>query len=245
MLGLGLGLVWSPCVGPTLGAASTLASQGRHLSEIALLMLLLSLGYVYFGALPWTAALLLGLKCAVVVLIAQALWRLARRSLQDRATRWVYLRIYAHQDEAASIDFLRRLHQAAPMKIKTVLTDNGSQFTDRFTSKTRAPSGQHAFDRRCVELGIEHRLCPPRHPQTNGMVERFNGRVSEVIAQTRFKSAQELETTLTNYLATYNHRIPQRALNHLSPVQALKQWQAKRPELFSKRVYELSGLDSY
>ena len=130
----------------------------------------------------------------------------------DRATRWVYLRIYAHQDEAASIDFLRRLHQAAPMKIKTVLTDNGSQFTDRFTSKTRAPSGQHAFDRRCVELGIEHRLCPPRHPQTNGMVERFNGRVSEVIAQTRFKSAQELETTLTNYLATYNHRIPQRAL---------------------------------
>jgi len=39
-------------------------------------------------------------------------------------------------------------------------------------------------------------------------VERFNGRVSEVIAQTRFKSAQELETTLTNYLATYNHRIP-------------------------------------
>lgn len=163
----------------------------------------------------------------------------------DRATRWVYLRIYAHQDEAASIDFLRRLHQAAPMKIKTVLTDNGSQFTDRFTSKTRAPSGQHAFDRRCVELGIEHRLCPPRHPQTNGMVERFNGRVSEVIAQTRFKSAQELETTLTNYLATYNHRIPQRALNHLSPVQALKQWQAKRPELFSKRVYELSGLDSW
>ena len=55
----------------------------------ALLMLLLSLGYVYFGALPWTAALLLGLKCAVVVLIAQALWRLARRNLQDQATRWV------------------------------------------------------------------------------------------------------------------------------------------------------------
>lgn len=55
----------------------------------ALLMLLLSLGYVHFGALPWTAALLLGLKCAVVVLIAQALWRLGRRSLQDRATRWV------------------------------------------------------------------------------------------------------------------------------------------------------------
>lgn len=162
----------------------------------------------------------------------------------DRATRWVFLRVYAHQDEAASTDFLRQLGLAAPMKIQTVLTDNGSQFTDRFTSKTRTPSGRHAFDRRCVELGIEHRLCPPRHPQTNGMVERFNGRISELIAQTRFKSAHELETTLTHYLATYNHRIPQRALHHLSPVQALKQWQAKRPELFSKQVYELAGLDT-
>lgn len=43
-LGLGLGLVWSPCVGPTLGAASTLAAQGRHLPQIALLMLLFGLG---------------------------------------------------------------------------------------------------------------------------------------------------------------------------------------------------------
>lgn len=48
VLGLGLGLVWSPCVGPTLGAASTLAAQGRQLSQIALLMLLFGLG----AALP-------------------------------------------------------------------------------------------------------------------------------------------------------------------------------------------------
>ena len=38
-------------------------------------------------------------------------------------------------------DFLHRLSQAAPMKIQTVLTDYGSQFTDRFTSETRTPSG--------------------------------------------------------------------------------------------------------
>jgi len=44
MIGLVLGLVWSPCVGPTLGAASTLASQGRDLGEIGLLMLLFGLG---------------------------------------------------------------------------------------------------------------------------------------------------------------------------------------------------------
>jgi len=77
------------------------------------------------------------------------------------------------------------------------------------------------------------------------MVERFNGRISEVIAQTRFACAEELETTLTHYAATYNHRIPQRALDHLSPVQALKQWRTRRPDLFVKRVYEQSGLDNY
>jgi transposase InsO family protein len=162
----------------------------------------------------------------------------------DRATRWVCLRIYARQDEAAATDFLRRLNQAAPMKVQTVLTDNGSQFTDRSTRKTKTPSGRYTFDQRCAELAIEHRLCPPRHPQTNGMVERFNGCISEIIGQTRFKSAEELETTLKHYQARYNHRIPQRALNHLSPVQALKQWQAQRPELFQKRVYEQAGLDT-
>jgi len=43
-VGLLLGIVWTPCVGPTLGAASTLASQGRDLGQIALLMLLFGLG---------------------------------------------------------------------------------------------------------------------------------------------------------------------------------------------------------
>jgi cytochrome c-type biogenesis protein len=37
-LGLLLGIVWSPCVGPMLGAATTLASQGRDLVQISALM---------------------------------------------------------------------------------------------------------------------------------------------------------------------------------------------------------------
>jgi cytochrome c-type biogenesis protein len=44
LVGALLGLVWSPCVGPTLGAATTLASQGRDLGQISLLMLLFGLG---------------------------------------------------------------------------------------------------------------------------------------------------------------------------------------------------------
>jgi cytochrome c-type biogenesis protein len=44
LVGVLLGVVWSPCVGPTLGAASTLASQGKDLGQIGILMLLFGLG---------------------------------------------------------------------------------------------------------------------------------------------------------------------------------------------------------
>lgn len=43
-LGLILGAVWSPCVGPTLGAASLLAAQGRHLPQVAASMFVFGLG---------------------------------------------------------------------------------------------------------------------------------------------------------------------------------------------------------
>ena len=47
-MGLLLGAVWSPCVGPTLGAASLLASQGRDLAQVVLTMAVFGLG----AALP-------------------------------------------------------------------------------------------------------------------------------------------------------------------------------------------------
>ncbi len=53
-VGLLLGAVWSPCVGPTLGAASVLAAQGESLGFVALTMLAFGFG----AALP---LLLLGL----------------------------------------------------------------------------------------------------------------------------------------------------------------------------------------
>lgn len=43
-VGLLLGAVWSPCVGPTLGAASVLAAQGKELAHVAFMMLLFGIG---------------------------------------------------------------------------------------------------------------------------------------------------------------------------------------------------------
>lgn len=48
LLGLLLGAAWSPCVGPTLGAAVMLASQGKNLGHVAKVMALFGFG----AALP-------------------------------------------------------------------------------------------------------------------------------------------------------------------------------------------------
>jgi cytochrome c-type biogenesis protein len=59
--GVLLGAVWSPCVGPTLGAASLLAAQGRDLSEAAVVMFVFGLG----AALPLLALGLLSREAMI------------------------------------------------------------------------------------------------------------------------------------------------------------------------------------
>ncbi|WP_255989291.1 integrase core domain-containing protein [Chitinolyticbacter albus] len=97
------------------------------------------------------------------------------------------------------------------------------------------PNGQHVFGRQCAALGIQNRLIPPRTPQMNGMVECFNGRISELVKQTRFACAAELARARQGDLQAYNHRIPQTALGLQSPVELLKVWQKERPELFRNK----------
>ena len=110
--------------------------------------------------------------------------------------------------------FLRDLHRACPIRIARILTElaigsspmaSGKEFTDRlFASRAWAPSGSHEFDQFCTELGIEHRLTPPKFPQTNGMVERFNGRISDVLKTNSFDSALDLEQTLIRYVVRHS-----------------------------------------
>ncbi len=51
-------------------------------------------------------------------------------------------------------------------------------------------------------------------------------------------------TALEHYNQVYNHQIVQRNLGHLTPVKAIKQWYKKKPEIFKKRVYDQTDLDS-
>ena len=62
---------------------------------------------------------------------------------------------------------------------------------------------------------------------------------------TYFNSSQELRDKLLHYVKIYNQQIPQKALGHsIAPIQALKNWYQKAPDLLKKQVYNLTGLDT-
>jgi hypothetical protein len=76
------------------------------------------------------------------------------------------------------------------------------------------------------------------------MVERFNGRIEEVLQSHHFRSGEELGTTLHRYVWLYNHQLPQSALGSKTPLQDMKQWHKLKPELFKKQSYYLMGCDN-
>lgn len=73
-----------------------------------------------------------------------------------------------------------------------------------------------------------------------GMVERFNGRIRDVLATHPFESGEDLAKTLARYVWLYNQHLPQLALQHQTPIQAMKGWQKRRSYLFNKAHQQLS-----
>lgn len=108
-IGLVLGIVWSPCVGPTLGAAVVLASQGSHLLQVALLMGIfgagaalpvVALAYVSRGAMmrmrgklmqagKTGKALLGAIMVSLAVLILSGTDKLLEAWLVDQSPPWL------------------------------------------------------------------------------------------------------------------------------------------------------------
>jgi transposase InsO family protein len=151
----------------------------------------------------------------------------------DRATRFVYLEVWPDRRGQTAAGFLERFLARFALPVHTILTDNGSEFTDRFAvdkpgKPKDKPTGDHLFDVLCRRHRIAHRLTRPFRPQTNGMVERFNRRIGEQLNRMphnraahhrRFFDHAEQDAYLHTFLADYNHtRLP--CLNYQAPAEA-------------------------
>lgn len=143
----------------------------------------------------------------------------------DCATRWRYLKIYDDYSNFYSIEFLEELTRVAPFRIRAVKTDNGSNFTNRYTGylKSADPFNPklHEFDLVCQRHNIIHYLIDPGKPNQNGRVERSHRTDQEMFYdRQRFKTILGLERAIRQWNIEYNN-LEHCALNGLTPNEAL------------------------
>ena len=112
----------------------------------------------------------------------------------DRCSRWVHLAVKDDELTTSAVAFLKEAVRAFPFKVTHVLTDRGSCFT------------ADGFEEACRQLKVEHRTTKPYTPQTNGLVERFNGRVQREVLGITIYSHRDLETLLKGFNQAYNRR---------------------------------------
>jgi transposase len=140
----------------------------------------------------------------------------------DRCSRWVHLAVKDDELATSAIAFLKEVVATCPFQITHVLTDRGSCFT------------ADGFEDACRKLKVEHRTTKPYTPQTNGLAERFNGRVQPEVLGITISSHRDLETLLKGFNQAYNMR-RQRVLKGASPEQVVQRHLAAEPKLANLR----------
>lgn len=137
----------------------------------------------------------------------------------DECTRLRYLGAFTEQSTYSSMIFLQQLVKAFPFKIYKVQTDNGFEFTKRF-SRTKE-GDKTLFEEQLLAYGIEYQRIRPYTPRHNGKVERSHRRDNEVFySLNKFSSFEEFESKLAAWNA-FTNELPMRPLNYKSPVEAL------------------------
>ena len=154
-------------------------------------------------------------------------------------------------------NFLRALVEAVPCKVHTVLTDcpkgtlrvNGTRFTepngDGWTPEDikemlarKEAFRCHSFERACAQLDIEHRLTKPRHPWTNGQVERMNRTIKEApVKRFHYGSHDQLRVHLADFLDAYNFARRLKTLRGLTPFEAICKAWTEEPHRFKLKHF--------
>jgi len=136
---------------------------------------------------------------------------------------------------------VRRLIAAAPYKIHTALTDNGTHFATPGNASSAAPdikaaiaTGEpvwHAFEYACARHDIDHRLTKPKHPWTNGQVEHMNRTLKEATVKRYYHETHErLRTRLGDFVTTYNFARRLKTLKGLTPYEYTR-WKSDKVDL--------------
>ena len=148
--------------------------------------------------------------------------RLFQYTAIDEFTRLRYLGAYEEQSTYSSADFLKKAvawYARRGIKIQCVQTDNGFEFTNRFSnSKRDLPT---LFETTAAHLGIRHKLIRPYTPRHNGKVERSHREDQKRFYDTHaFFSLADFGGQLAAHQSRCNN-MPMRPLSWLSPIEFL------------------------
>ena len=148
--------------------------------------------------------------------------RLFQYTAIDEFTRLRYLGTYEEHSSFSSADFLNKAvawYARRGIRVECVQTDNGSEFTNRFSVKDR--THLTLFETTAARLGIRHKLIRPYTPRHNGKVERSHREDQKRFYDTHaFYSLADFGGQLAAHQSLSNN-MPMRPLSWLSPKEFL------------------------
>ena len=166
----------------------------------------------------------------------------------DRTSKFAFVQLHEKVTQRIAAAFLHELVAAVPYTIHAVLTDNGIQFTDNRPAGEEAEAKAaaywatqdgphlyrwHSFEWACEQTKVEHRLTKPRHPWTNGQVERMNRTIKDAtVKRYHYASHDELRQHLQLFVDAYNCGRRLKTLRGLTPYEFICQTWTKEPERF-------------
>jgi len=163
----------------------------------------------------------------------------------DRTSKFAFVELHEKATRRIAGDFLRHLIAAVPYKVHTVLTDNGTHFTTPGAGGSAVPEiklaierGElvwaHGFELACAQADIDHRLTKPKHPWTNGQVERMNRTIKEAtVKRFYYETHDELRSHLGDFIDAYNFARRLKTLNGLTPYEYVCKIWTKEPTRFN------------
>ena len=141
----------------------------------------------------------------------------------DRVSKLALIWITDRKTKENGARFLKMALAFYPYPIRYILTDNGFEFTYKALPKNKKTKKIHPFDLLCLQNKIQHRTIKFKHPWTNGMVERFNGKIkNKVFRRYLFAGIDDLREKLVDYLNRYNFEVKLKQLDYKTPADYLK-----------------------
>ncbi len=175
----------------------------------------------------------------------------------DRTSKFAFAELHEKATRRIAGDFLRHLIAAVPYRVHTVLTDNGTHFTTPGNTASAAPlikaaidAGEtvwaHAFEYACAQNDVDHRLTKPRHPWTNGQVERMNRTLKDAtVRRYHYDSHDQLRAHLSDFVTAYNFARRLKTLKGLTPYEFIcKRWTLEPERFRLDPLHQMPGLNT-